>query len=122
MGIDRTKPIHKEGTLENKLMSIFDDIKKIFSKTQTQIRKKQAPVTVYNNVGYSTPKRDSYIDYAQEGYQENAVVYKCINEISNGASSVHLKVFDEDIELDNHPLINLLKRPPPDFIFFIRRK
>ena len=94
-------------------MSIFDDIKKIFSKTQTQIRKKQAPVTVYNNVGYSTPRRDSYIDYAQEGYQENAVVYKCINEISNGASSVHLKVFDEDIELDNHPLINLLKRPNP---------
>lgn len=94
-------------------MSIFDDIKKIFSKTQTQIRKKQAPVTVYNNVGYSTPKRDSYIDYAQEGYQENAVVYKCINEISNGASSVQLKVFDEDIELDNHPLINLLKRPNP---------
>jgi len=94
-------------------MSIFDDIKKIFSKTQTQIRKKQAPVTVYNNVGYSTPKRDSYIDYAQEGYQENAVVYKCINEISNGASSVHIKVFDEDIELDSHPLINLLKRPNP---------
>ena len=59
-------------------MSIFDDIKKILNKNTKKIKTKQAPVTVYNNVGYSTPKRDSYLDYAQEGYEENAIVYKCI--------------------------------------------
>ena len=91
-------------------MSIFDDIKKIFSKT---IQKKQAPMTMYNNIGYSLPKKDSYIDFAQEGYTENAVVYKCVNEIANGASSVGIKLFDGDIQIDNHPLINLLKRPNP---------
>jgi HK97 family phage portal protein len=91
-------------------MSIFDDIKKAFQKN---IRTKQAPVTVYNNVGYSTPKRDSYIQYAQEGYEENAIVYKCVNEIANGSSSVKFQVFDGDIKLDAHPLINLLERPNP---------
>jgi HK97 family phage portal protein len=91
-------------------MSILDDIKKIFTKN---IKTKQAPVTVYNNVGYSTPKRDSYIQYAQEGYEENAVVYKCVNEIANGASSVKFQIFDNDIKLDAHPLINLLERPNP---------
>ena len=91
-------------------MSIFDDIKKLFTKN---IRTKQAPVTVYNNVGYSTPKRDSFIQYAEEGYEENAVVYKCVNEIATGAASVEFNVFDEEIKLDNHPLINLLERPNP---------
>lgn len=91
-------------------MSILDDIKKIFTRN---IRTKQAPVTVYNNVGYSTPKRDSFIQYAQEGYEENAVVYKCVNEIANGAATVKFNVFDEEIKLDNHPLINLLQRPNP---------
>ena len=91
-------------------MSIFDDIKKIFTKT---IQKKQAPMTMYNNIGYSLPKKDSYIDFAQEGYTENAVVYKCVNEIANGASSVGIKLFDGDILIDNHPLLNLLKRPNP---------
>ena len=91
-------------------MSILDDIKKIFTKN---IKTKQAPITVYNNIGYSTPKRDSFIQYAQEGYEENAVVYKCVNEIANGASSVKFQVFDDETKLDAHPLINLLERPNP---------
>ena len=91
-------------------MSIYDDIKKIFTK---QIKTKQAPITMMNNVGYSAPRKDSYQQYAEEGYQQNAVVYKCINEIANGASSIKLNVFDGDIKLDAHPLINLLQRPNP---------
>tara|TARA_Y100000114_G_scaffold155622_1_gene180276 strand:+ start:1216 stop:3573 length:2358 start_codon:yes stop_codon:yes gene_type:complete len=91
-------------------MSIIDEIKKIFTKT---VQKKQAPMTMYNNIGYSLPKKDSYIDFAQEGYTENAVVYKCVNEIANGASSVDFKLFDENIQIDNHPILNLLNRPNP---------
>ena len=91
-------------------MSIFDDIKKILTK---QIKTKQAPITMMNNVGYSAPRKDSYQQYAQEGYQQNAVVYKCINEIANGASAIKICVYDGDIKLDAHPLINLLERPNP---------
>tara|TARA_R100001440_G_scaffold36955_2_gene56154 strand:+ start:16147 stop:18483 length:2337 start_codon:yes stop_codon:yes gene_type:complete len=91
-------------------MGIFDNFKKIFKK---QITTKQAPITMMNNVGYSAPRKDSYQQYAQEGYQQNAVVYKCINEIANGASAVDLCVYDDDIKLDAHPLLNLLDRPNP---------
>tara|TARA_R100001460_G_scaffold41877_3_gene77804 strand:- start:15363 stop:17699 length:2337 start_codon:yes stop_codon:yes gene_type:complete len=91
-------------------MGIFDNIKKIFKK---EITTKQAPITMMNNVGYSAPRKDSYQQYAQEGYQQNAVVYKCINEIANGASAVDLCVYDDDIKLDAHPLLNLLDRPNP---------
>ena len=91
-------------------MGIFDNFKKIFKK---QITTKQAPITMMNNVGYSAPRKDSYQQYAQEGYQQNAVVYKCINEIANGASAVDLCVYDDDIKLDAHPLLNLLQRPNP---------
>ena len=92
-------------------MSILDDIKNVFKTKNKKI--KQAPLTVYNNVGYSTVKKDSYSDFADEGYQENAVVYKCVNEISNGASAIKFNVFDKDIKLDNHPILNLLERPNP---------
>ena len=97
--------------MENKLMSIIDDIKNVFKTKNRKI--KQAPLTIYNNVGYSTVKKDSYSDFADEGYQDNAVVYKCVNEISNGASSIKFNVFDKDIKLENHPIINLLERPNP---------
>ena len=85
-------------------MSILDDIKKIFTKN---IKTKQAPITVYNNIGYSTPKRDSFIQYAQEGYEENAVVYKCVNEIANAASRVKINLFRGSQEIDEHPLLKL---------------
>ena len=92
-------------------MSIIDDIKNVFKTKNRKV--KQAPLTIYNNVGYSTVKKDSYSDFADEGYQDNAVVYKCVNEISNGASSIKFNVFDKDIKLENHPIINLLERPNP---------
>ena len=91
-------------------MSIFDRVKKIFRATGFT---KQLPITVYNNVGYDTTKKESFASYAKEGYKENAVVYKCVNEIANGASAIHLNVFDGDTKLDNHPLIDLLARPNP---------
>jgi HK97 family phage portal protein len=111
MGNNRIKFFIKKGIMESKLMSILDDIKNVFKTKNKKI--KQAPLTVYNNVGYSTVKKDSYSDFADEGYQENVVVYKCVNEISNGASAIKFNVFDKDIKLDNHPILNLLERPNP---------
>ena len=38
-----------------------------------------------------------------------------MNEIAQGASAVHFKLFDGDVEIDNHPIIELLKRPSPQY-------
>lgn len=64
-------------------------------------------------VGSTVAKKERYEDFAKEGYQENAVVFRCVNEISKGAASIPFKVFDGDTELEQHPLLNLLYRPNP---------
>lgn len=92
-------------------MGIYDNIKSIFTKTK--IETKQGPMVMMQNVGHSYSKKDKYEDYAKEGYQENAIAYRCVNEIANGASAIPFKVFSNEIELDNHPLIDLLNRPNP---------
>ena len=92
-------------------MGIYDNIKSIFTKTK--IETKQGPMVMMQNVGHSYSKKDKYEDYAKEGYQENAIAYRCVNEIANGASAIPFKVFSNEVELDNHPLIDLLNRPNP---------
>ena len=92
-------------------MGIYDDIKSIFIKSNVET--KQGPMVMMQNVGHSYSKKDKYEDYAKEGYQENAIAYRCVNEIANGASAIPFKVFSNDVELDNHPLIDLLNRPNP---------
>lgn len=96
-------------------MSLFDRIKNVFVPQQPTLQTKQSPVVMYNNVSGAYTSKDKYEDFAKEGYQQNAIVYRCVNEIAQGASSVPFKVFDGDIELDNHPLIDLLNRPSPQF-------
>ena len=75
-------------------------IKMLQGSTET----KQSNVMVYSNVGVSSYRRDKYENYAEEGYRQNAIVYRCVNEIAQGSASVDFKVFDKDIELEEHPL------------------
>jgi HK97 family phage portal protein len=92
-------------------MGIVDNLKNLFV---SNVEKKEAPkVYVGGAAMYSHSRRDNYKSYAKEGYQENAIVYRCVNEIANGAAAIPYKVFQGDIELDSHPLISLLNRPNP---------
>tara|TARA_R100000773_G_scaffold18054_1_gene16354 strand:+ start:963 stop:3200 length:2238 start_codon:yes stop_codon:yes gene_type:complete len=54
-----------------------------------------------------------YQDVAKEGYMENAIVYRCVNEIAKGASAVPymIKVGDEIVE--ETAVHTLLDRPNP---------
>jgi HK97 family phage portal protein len=74
---------------------------------------KEGPVIAYSNIGTQTQPKESYSDLAREGYQENAIVYRCINEISNGASAVKFHLMRGDQPIDDHPLIDLLMKPNP---------
>jgi HK97 family phage portal protein len=105
MGVDGTKHIQRERNLENKLMGIFDRFKKIYTK--------QAPVIMYSNIGYSVNRKTSYEEFAREGYTQNSIVYRCINEISQAAASVPLCVYVNDEETEEHPLYYLLQKPNP---------
>lgn len=52
-------------------------------------------------------------DYAKEGYQKNAIVFKCVNAISTAAARVPFKLFNGDREVETHPVLDLLQRPNP---------
>ena len=67
----------------------------------------------YFGVDSSNKKEYKYQDLANEGYLKNAIVYRCVNEISKGASAVNFMLYNGDQIVEQHPLIDLLKRPNP---------
>ena len=91
-------------------MAILDNIKNIFTGKPEVTN---SNMMGYFGVGTEESKQYKYEDLAKEGYLKNAIVYRCVNEISKGASSVPfvLKMGDQIIE--EHPLIDLLMRPNP---------
>jgi len=91
-------------------MGIFD---KFFKQEQPSLKRKEAPKVVINKVNATYNQNRKYKDYAKEGYEENAIVHRCIQLISNSASAVKIDVYDGENLLENHELISLLKRPNP---------
>ena len=92
-------------------MGLFD---KFFRKENEPTQRKEAPKVMFNKLNaYSSKTNRRYKDYAKDGYQENAIVHRCIQLISNSASAVKIDVFDDETKLDNHELISLLERPNP---------
>lgn len=67
----------------------------------------------YFGVGTEEAKTYKYQDLAKEGYLKNAIVYRCVNEISKGASAVPFIIKAGDQIVEQHPLIDLLNRPNP---------
>lgn len=63
-----------------------------------------------------TPK--NYEQLAKEGYQQNVTVYACVNEIAQAIGSLDWLLTRKGrggraVELDAHPLLDLLRRPNP---------
>ena len=93
-------------------MGVFDNLKKTFNNSTKKENKEAPRVHVQQTSPYHS-RSDNFKSYAVEGYQQNAIVYRCVNEVAQGAASIKFKVFQGDTELESHPLITLLKRPNP---------
>jgi HK97 family phage portal protein len=95
-------------------MAIFDNIKNFFKTTKD---KKQLPsgnsMAMINSINYAQGNRYSYEDLVKEGYENNAIAYRCINEISQGAAGVKLKLMRGKNTIEDHPILDLLDRPSP---------
>ena len=93
------------------MAAILDNIKNVFTNTKNQTK------AVGNMVSYfgvnSSSKNYSYQDLAEEGYMKNSIVYRCVNEISNGASAVPYMLKSGDTVIEQHPLLSLIDRPNP---------
>ena len=95
-------------------MALLDNIKNmLFTPPRPMQTKTEGSMVGYFNVDTAHGKILSYNELASEGYLKNAIVYRCVNEICKGASSVGFMVKSGDEILETHPLISLLSRPNP---------
>ena len=91
-------------------MAIFDNLFRRNNKREI----KNSHMVGYFGVNATKAKNFSYDELASEGYMKNAIVYRCVNEISKGAASVPFRILNADgDQLENHPSVNLLDRPNP---------
>ena len=89
-------------------MGLFDIFKK------QEIRTKSAPKIMINKLdAYAGKSSKSYKAQAKEGYQDNAIVHRCIRLIADSSSAVKLCVYQGDEKLESHQLLSLLHRPNP---------
>ena len=94
-------------------MAIFDGLRRRFDRNKRSTKQEAGNMIGYFGVGSGESKQYNYADLASEGYLKNAIVYRCVNEISKGAGSVRYMLKNGDTVLDNHPLQDLLDRPNP---------
>lgn len=58
-----------------------------------------------------TPRQ--YDTLAEEGYQKNIIVYRCVTLIARGVASVPWQLYKGNNSLESHPLLSLLNHPNP---------
>jgi HK97 family phage portal protein len=56
-----------------------------------------------------TPR--DYTTFANEGFMQNAIVYRCVRMIAECAGHVPLLLYAGDLEIDAHPLKDLIRKP-----------
>ena len=100
--------------MENKLMADNRNfIQRLFNMQVEEEKNVGTNMMGYFGVGSEEPRNYKYQDLAKEGYLKNAIVYRCVNEISKGAAAVPFMIKAGDQILDQHPVIDLLNRPNP---------
>jgi HK97 family phage portal protein len=72
-----------------------------------------APYVAYNLLGKPVWTPRNYALLADEGYQKNVIVYRCVTLIARGAGSIPWLLYHKDREVAEHPLLELLNCPSP---------
>ncbi|MCZ6720649.1 MAG: phage portal protein, partial [Proteobacteria bacterium] len=94
-----------------KLFTALGAARRAFSGT---LAAKQAPMVTLAGGGVARLMGDRFKDFAEEGYQLNPIVYRCVNLIAEGAAAIPFKLFrGEEEQAGEHPLLRLLARPTP---------
>jgi HK97 family phage portal protein len=72
------------------------------------------PLIAYHNLGEPVWAPRDYAAFAREGFMQNAIVYRCVRMIAEAAASIPLLLYEGTTEIEDHPLIGLLRRPSLD--------
>ena len=72
------------------------------------------PLIALSQVGRPVWTSRDYESLAREGFQRNAVVYRCVRMIAEAAASVPLMVMQSGARREDHPLAERLRAPNPE--------
>ncbi|MFN0192669.1 MAG: phage portal protein [Aestuariivirga sp.] len=72
-----------------------------------------APVIAFHTQGQAQWTPRNYAAMAREGFQGNAIGYRCVRMIAEAAASIPLLVYEGDGDVAGHPLVSLLAKPNP---------
>ena len=75
--------------------------------------KAQPPLVALNLVAPARTGARDYPSLAREAILGNAVAYRCVRMIAEGAASVPWRLYDGAREIESHPLLALLAKPNP---------
>jgi HK97 family phage portal protein len=72
------------------------------------------PLIAYQTLGEPVWAPRDYSAFAREGFMQNAIVYRSVRMIAEAAASIPLLLYEGANEIEDHPLIGLLRRPSLD--------
>lgn len=75
---------------------------------------RSGPLIAFSHGGRARWTPRDYAHLASEGFGKNAVAYRCVRMIAEGAASVPLAVFADGVRTTDHPLARLLAKPNPE--------
>ncbi len=73
-----------------------------------------AKVTAWETIGRPQWSPRDYRAFAVEGFAQNPIVYRSVRMIAEAAASIPLLLYAGDTEIEDHPLVDLLRRPSRD--------
>src|SRR5262249_10838464 len=85
-----------------------------FLRPQAMKTSLAGPVIAWSQVGQPrwTPRK--YESLAEEGFRKNVIAYRCVMQIATSCAAVPWLLYDdENNEIDQHPLLDLLRHPNP---------
>ncbi len=85
----------------------------MFSFRRAPEKKSAPPLIALSLIGAPRWSGRDFSAAAREGVLQNAVAYRCVRMIAEGAASVPWLLYDGRKELDAHPLLALLAAPNP---------
>lgn len=93
-------------------MGFFQGFQRAWANLQQKASSVQPLIYLMNGGGSAiSPTRDPR-QLAREGYQQNAIVYRCVSVTAKAVASIPVGVFANGVRVDNQ-LAQLLKRPNP---------
>ncbi|CAA2140597.1 phage portal protein [Hyphomicrobium sp. ghe19] len=72
------------------------------------------PLIAYQNLSEPVWAPRDYSAFAREGFMQNAIVYRSVRMIAEAAATIPLLLYEGANEIEDHPLIDLLRRPSLD--------